>query len=264
MGRPVGLLFETETLPEDTTVRFASRIYVTQTPLPYCGDIVHAKVAVTAVDTTTNLATLAFVNPAYNASVQSLGIGWGDLIRLDYKGPLYEIVAPTPTPITMATTITISGSPLPPDLATATYSYQIYRQPERSSSMPLDLATGTLIDLNSSGFGLAGIQFGASSAISGSVNIVFNPGGEVAYVLIDGVRFEHADTVHLLVGRVDNLLRENLTDPDQNLIDPDNRWVSISHQAGKVTVAENGGSEANYAIDVCREFAQSAQSMGGR
>jgi hypothetical protein len=96
------------------------------------------------------------------------------------------------------------------------------------------------------------------------VNIVFNPGGDAAYVLIDGVRFERADTIHLLVGRIENLIPEIPTDPDQNLIDPDNLWVSISHQAGKVTVAENGGSEANYTLDVCREFAQSAQSMGGR
>jgi type II secretory pathway pseudopilin PulG len=263
-GRPAGLEFVTETLPEDTAgvVRFASRMYLTETPLPYVGDVVHADVLVSGTQLTFGGDSM---------SLPYIGVGPGDLIKFSFKGFAYEIDTvgwagvPSPTPPYSATIKIPTGFPVPP---TGLHSYQVLRQPQRSSSMPLELATGAVVDLKNSGFGLTGIEFAASDPTmpygAGRVSIIFQPDGSIAYTLIDGVVFEQLATVHLLIGRIDHLIPENVGDPDMNLADPDTRWVSVGHQTGKVTVAENGGNELDTTMAMCREFAQSAQSMGGR
>ena len=264
-GRPAGLQLVTETLPEADVaenVRFASRLYLTETPLPYVGDVIHATVQV-AQDNSSSPPTWKLTFGTDSLSLPYIGVTPGDRIRFGFKGPAYEISTVSWTPTYNAWINASTDFPMPPN---GTYSYQIYRKPERSSSMPLELATGAVVDLEYSGFALLGTQFAASDPTTGgSVSIIFDPSGSVAYAIIDGVRWEQTDTIHLLVGRIDELMRDDITtDPEGNLANPDSRWVSIGHQAGKVTVAENGGTEANTALDVCREFAQSAQSMGGR
>jgi hypothetical protein len=265
-GRPAGLQLVTETLPEADlaeNVRFASRLYLTETPLPYVGDVIHAVVQVNQQDNSPNPPTWRLTFGTDCLTLPFLGVTAGDRIRFGYKGPAYEITSVSWGATYNAWISASTDFPMPPD---GKYPFQIYRKPERSSSMPLELATGAVVDLEYSGFSLLGTQFAASDPTTGgSVSIIFDPNGSVSHAIIDGVRWEQTDTIHLLVGRIDELMREDITtDPEGNLANADSRWVSIGHQAGKVTVTENGGTEANTSLDVCREFAQSAQSMGGR
>jgi hypothetical protein len=267
-GRPAGLQLVTETLPEAAdlgeSVRFASRLYLTETPLPYVGDVIHATVDVTQQDNSPNPPTWKLSFGTDSLSVPYIGVTPGDRVRLGYKGPAYEITSVSWLPTSNSAWISASTDfPMPPD---GTYPFQIYRKPERSSSMPLELATGAVVELEKTGVSMQGTEIAASNpATGGSINIIFDPGGNVSHALIDGIRWEQTDTIHLLVGRVDELIREDpTTDPEGNLANTDSRWVSIGHQAGKVTVAENGGTEADTSLNICREFAQSAQSMGGR
>jgi hypothetical protein len=265
-GRPSGLIIETEGLIDpvtNQTVPLASRLYVAETPPPYAGDLIGARAKVVG-----NVVT--FVDPPWilvtdNQSIGMVGIQAGDFIKFDYKAPMYRI--DLPDSITgPANQVTISGSPLPPD---GRYPYQIFRQPKKSSSTPLELIDGAIIDLANSGFGLTDNRF---STADGPITVVFGTSGEVTRVffrtsdpLVPLVDVTPTETIHLLIGEVDGVFKENSTDTyNRNLLDADNRWVSIGHQTGKVSTAENAATPSNATLSAAREFAQSAQSMGGR
>jgi len=90
------------------------------------------------------------------------------------------------------------------------------------------------------------------------VVVVFTPSGRVWRVLglNPALLLPPTQTLHLLIGNLDNL--GNL-----NLADPATLWVSIGHHTGRVTTAETGVSAASPTIAAAREFAQMAQGKGG-
>ncbi|MCY2994523.1 MAG: prepilin-type N-terminal cleavage/methylation domain-containing protein [Planctomycetota bacterium] len=196
--------------------------------------------------------------------------------------------------------------PPPPSLAYALpyglFSYQIARRPIKSSSMPLELPAGAVIDVGCSGYGLADICFLANkshlaspaydtfktSPVTDPITVMFNPDGSVERVWIWNSLCRPvtpSETMHFLVGKIEQT-NEDTNSPrpqnsivstpwhfNTNLTDPTTLWVSIAPKAGRVTTAENGWQLRpnpptvvyfDDSMAAAREFAQSGQTVGGR
>ncbi len=250
-GLPSAMLIEPEFLP-GATEPFATKLYLAESPLPYAGDVVDAKAQVTG-------SSVSF--DVDSGGLLTLSVAAGDFIRFDYKGPYYHIdMISSPPPI-----FTISGSPAIPN---GEYTYQIFRQPQKTGAAPLELPKGTVIDLAVSGLGEDN-QFENVSNVR-PLSLVFGPGGRLVRVRYERpspllpplMDFSPAATVHFLIGNVDHL-------GELNLADPSALWVSIGHHAGRVTTTENGGTSADLSLpiaqrlQIAREFAQSGVGMGG-
>ena len=289
-GRPAGLILQVKsveagTLPEND-LPYVSEVFLAQTPRPYAGDMVDERAAISG-------NTAAFSSASLPILVRP-----GDQIRFDYKGPMYNIdtvswPVPCPFPPPAAPhTITFSGSPLPP--GNVNLPFQILRQPEKSSSAPMELASEAVIDLSMSGFGRTSeYRFDNDRNVNvatveiESVVIVFSPSGQMTRVIVNKYdiannrplvsTYTPTDTLHLLIGSIDGVLLDNIVNinsvgPDlvPNIKNPDNLWISIGHQTGRATTAENGWTEPPVGpvpaafMAVVREFAQSGEAMGGR
>lgn len=303
-GRPAGLILDVETLPmeglPEDGLPYVSQVFLAQTPPPYVGDMVTARATITSA-TTARFNDVPGSPPyTYNdsASLTSL-IQPGDRIRFDYRGVYYDI-----TTVNTNYTIVFSGSPSPP--VGVSLPYQIYRQPEKSGSMPMEMAAGAVIDLSMSGFGLSEatttldpfdtviVDDPTTTTIPDdevtkveSVIIEFSPSGEMTRVLVNKVYIDKratpptvtlstdsympTKTLHLLVGRLDGVLLDDVAnvntgdDLKTNIENPESLWVSIGHQTGRVTTAENGWTiDDQTSIAMAREFAQSGKAMGGQ
>ena len=258
-GLPSAVMIEPEFLP-GVSEPFAVKMYLAETPLPYSGDVVNAKAYVFS-NASTATVTFHNANPAVNGaesvSIGMLGIEHGDLIRFDYKGPTYQLVLTQPIAGPTAV-LTLSGSPLPP---TGIYSYQIYRQPQKTGAAPLELPKGAVIDLSASGLGNDNDFNSATN--TRPIRLMFAPNGRLMRITYARSAtpllpdFAPTSTVHLLVGNLENLGTLNLSDPNT-------LWVSIGQHSGRVTTAENGGTPSDYSLTTAREFAQSGAAMGGR
>ena len=298
-GRPAGLILDVETLPENGRP-YVSKVFLAQTPLPYVGDMVTARAEITGTGTTAKL------NRVDNASLPFL-VRLGDQIRFDYRGVPHTITHIDNMTDPVNYIVTFAGSPFPP--TGAVLPYQIYRQPEKSGSMPLELAPGAVIDLSMSGFGLtksfvpdvpaitSALPVGTYELVSGGpILIQFDSTGSVPRIggitqLVVSMDSNNqrqearsplpppTATLHLLVGRIDGVLLDNIgnvnvtDDLETNIENAESLWVSIGHQTGHVTTAENGwtlddgnpltlNDPQNMAL--AREFAQSGKAMGGR
>lgn len=287
-GRLAGLILKVETLPDEGLpedgLPYVSEVFLAQTPQPYVGDMVTARATITG---TGNTATLVRVD---NASLPFL-VRLGDQIRFDYRGVLHTITRIDDTSYPLLYEIEFTGSPLPP--VGARLPYQIYRRPEKSSSTPMEMAAGTVIDLSMSGFGLSEVnsdpfdtvKIGTDTIKVESVVIIFNPAGEMIRVLVNKVRYDASgngtpltpvtitptDTLHLMVGKLDGVLLDDAAnvitgdDLETNLENPESMWASIGHQTGRVTTTENGWTvDDQFSMATAREFAQSGKAMGGR
>ncbi len=255
-GRYAGMILDTESLPEDTTKLFARRIFMAETPTPYGGDVVGA-LAKISINTSSSPSTLSatFNLDGLSASVGNV-VKAGDLIRFDYRNPTYQVtsvtVVPAAPPTPQSYVVALSGSPWPAD--GVSLPYQIIRHPEKSSMTPFELPSGAVIDYSSSGFGASDTRLAAAT---GPVTIVFGPSGRVVGVLGIALSSSPTDTLHLLVGNLENVGALNLADPST-------LWVSIGHHTGRVTTTESGASASATTIEDAREFAQSGQAIGGR
>lgn len=284
-NRPVGLLLEPERLPAGTGPLFARQVFIVESPLPYSGDVVQALAAVNGV-----AGTATF--DATSASLSSL-VSVGDTIRFDYKGPLYNINNISGT--AGSCTLTLSGSPAPPS---GNFRYQILRQPMKAGVAPLELPEGVVIDLENSGFGFpvalpttpvtyTGREFGTPASATSPyptypAGILFGPDGSVLGVrnqATQGLWTWPADTIHLLVGRLDQVGEEDAVATStlgvavtQNLTNPTNLWVSVGRQTGRLTTAVNawsllpavGTPTFVASFTGARQDAQQGQAMGGR
>jgi hypothetical protein len=147
---------------------------------------------------------------------------------------------------------------------------------------PLQLPAGTVIDLQASGTN-TGLWFGVGAA--NPAMLIFSPAGGVYGVFANGTAQPLIDPVYFLIGRRDRMftLQANVTAPQKgaagevvpvdglaNWQDPNNLWVSVTPQTGRITTVENavvanptGMSNAN-AIILARGFALQGQSKGGR
>ncbi len=150
-------------------------------------------------------------------------------------------------------------------------TYQVSRQPVRTSAQPVQLPEGIVIDLVSSGVGITGAF--NSQPYTGSNNpstppppivnfdpvIVFSPAGRLDYVSVDpnGRLVRPTDTLYLLLGRRELMYDATAKGTGQDIVDqnlsavtdlqaaggvlpppPAHFWVSVTPQTGQVNVTE--------------------------
>ncbi len=299
-GREAGLFLQVDALPENG-LPYVSEVFLAETPRPYAGDVVGAR-AMRLPNTNTpynpnDVTTYPRIGfDALSASFSYL-VHSGDQIKFDYRGTLYTLYLHTSGDIYFnlyPIPPSLNDVPLPP--TGVALPYQIFRQPEKSSSAPLELASGAVIDLSMSGFGLTAenrfdnvIVNNVATIETESVVIVFSPSGQMTRVMVN--KYDRANdlqmsvsdiptgTLHLLIGGIDGVLLDDIgnvivgDDLETNIENPDNLWVSIGHQSGRATTAENGwtsddgdpttlSDHTNMAL--ARQFAQSSEAMGGR
>ena len=165
-GRPAALILDVETLPFDGLpedgLPYVSQVFLAQTPLPYVGDVTYARMF-SNVQPPPNVAdplTHRLWFDGYSGALRSL-VSVGDWIKLDHKGPTYQIthigVPVSPPAIdpqlgilgeihirrtagTPPLTVPAASPAFPPTGSMMALPYQIYRQPEKSGSMPMELA----------------------------------------------------------------------------------------------------------------------------
>ncbi len=286
-GRPVGLWLDTVSLPEEERfdpelpLRYADQLFLAETPLPYAGDLFGARVKVfenTDPDPEIDADYVArSTDDGFSATLPDL-VQPGDRIKFDFKGPAYPIRAIRPQAAHESGERRVFFTPEPHQPAPRVFDpsddgvpYQIFRAPQRSSSTPLSLTSGVLIDLTNSGYGLDNREFGLFDT---PMVILFNPGGGVDAVLGNGAWFIPTGAIHLQIGSMGNLLEPGEFSSEaygglynRNLEDTSNLWVTIGHRSGRVTTAENAWEDRGdlpSSLTAAREFAQLGQAMGGR
>ncbi len=283
-GRPVGLWLDTVSLPEEERfdpelpLRYADQLFLAETPLPYAGDMFGARVTVFEnTDAEFDAEYEAHSTDGFSASLPDL-VQPGDRIKLDFKGPAYPIQAIWPEAAHESGGRRVFFTPEPhqpaprvSDPSDDGVPYQIFRAPQRSSSTPLSLTSGVLIDLTNSGYGLDNREFGLFDT---PMVILFNPGGGVDAVLGNGAWFIPTGAIHLQIGSMDNLLEAGEFSSEaygglynRNLENTSNLWVTIGHRSGRVTTAENAWEDRGdlpSSLTAAREFAQLGQAIGGR
>jgi type II secretory pathway pseudopilin PulG len=171
-------------------------------------------------------------------------------------------------------------------------TYQIFRQPVKSAMSPMQMPAGAVIDLAFSGVGgdtfqdelpTAALQ-GQFAIDKGPIIFTFDRSGALEYLNIMGQQARLTDPIHFLIGKREKLPPQAYvkTDPIEtqsekhNFRDLENIWISINPKTGLVTTAEvaqiddtsiTSGTPAkmlSQAVSAARQFATSAQSMGGR
>ena len=143
--------------------------------------------------------------------------------------------------------------------------------PLRSSTAPLQLPEGVVIDLAASGVGLSNSVISFGAAVYNPM-ITFTASGAVGYVSSATGLQRPNGPIFLLVGRRDLMSDVSKSSSDENLYEPNtnnplnlclqNFWVSIGWQTGQVSVTENYPN--NNSPQTARTLAVRAQSVGGR
>jgi hypothetical protein len=129
--------------------------------------------------------------------------------------------------------------------------YQIHRLPKKSFLPPLNLPAGAIIDLSVSGTMAGGNEFRTNILNDPRpVIIMFQPSGGIKSVIFDGNSpFRPHGWVHLLVGRQNQVVPTDLFRDEEtekgNIMDMNNRWLSIDHRTGSI-VSENVDSIARF------------------
>lgn len=248
--RPVGLYIKRDPNFPNT----AYQVYLAETPIPYMGQMQDDRA--TLHDRGDGFAQSATISDPSGL------VKKGDLIQFDFKGPRYRIMSPPSngpfeiTPEDTSVRLPLAGSA----------RYQVFRQPVRSGTNPLELPNGIVIDLQFSGVGATGNEMASDN---GDIIIMFEPNGSVSRVY--GFSPAQLGTIHLLVGRLEQTSDLNGAPTTANLIDPTNSWVSIGHQTGTVTTAENyvvdpvtmASAQLTDQLREARSIAQSKQTRGG-
>jgi prepilin-type N-terminal cleavage/methylation domain-containing protein len=291
-GLPCGVLFERATdlnQPNACTVMRQVEI-----PPPYGGDTVDTRIIVSlnTIDANGNVVLQAQLSSG--AATADL-IHVGDLLKIDYQGPLYTISAVSATasgfPLTLTTNVGPGGAVPWTVAASNAVPFLIYRQPlDQSSGVlsafgsiapSLQLPRGAAVDLRYSGKNsfaadpldptnpiLADSFRAETTSDSTPVIVMFSPSGALDRVCYQSTQERVTAPVFLLVGRADRVDTALL--PDDNLNnwqDMNNFWLAISPQTGMVTAAEPAAvaSGATNPVDASRALAREAQfSKGGR
>lgn len=290
-GRTTAILIERNTPGSNA----AFQVYLAQTPLPYTGD------TLTAVAT---LALPDRVNFDVESSTLPAIVRQGDVIKFDYKGKYYVIndVSTSGTPWVDVDVTTTHA--LPPSGGSLRYQIfrrpqRSLRMPlQFTGNTVIDLqysGIGRTSTFDSGGTEESGREFIAGSATDGEpVIIAFNSSGAVDHISYAGTTAAPTGMIHLLIGRNDQVGEPAADQPPdapnpiavtgtvtsvmhtytQNAADVANIWITVNPNTGAVSSAENAwqvttltpGDPVNFedSFLVAREFAQSAQSMGGR
>ena len=282
-GRPVGVMLE-----RFNGNPFAMSLAYVEVPPPYGGDITGATCTVTyGSSTTSGIYTVYSFTINFPAGFTSTLVRAGDHIRVNSQGPLFLITVVNPGSITATCSFPTSTPAIPattlfPWTATSlAVPYQIFRQPLRSASQPLQLPDNIVVDLLNSGIGTAG-QFTTVSTLGFNPVFTFAPGGALDYVDNGSGLARPTGAVYLLIGRRDQMPDAaptgRLPTPTStvaigNLNDPDGIWITVGYQTGLVASAENNITGTVFTtpatvmpanISFARSFAQAGQSMGGR
>jgi type II secretory pathway pseudopilin PulG len=216
---------------------------------------------------------------------------------IQYGDPLYERCSRVVSGNVQVRQYPVSSSvptPLPPRADTDNQehyeeSLALSFPPLITGDTPLDLPTGTVVDLQFSGYAAAGSEFFDSSRNrQNPLVILFSPGGNVTAVQDDGWSTP-TGRIHLLVGSARNAAESlAVNNPNErrllisNLTDATSSWVSISTQTGQVLtndlsplisgthvnpatpVYASGDAAIGTAVRYARELATSLQPTGGR
>ena len=280
-GRPCGVLLRTLRGQSGAVVDLQQA----EVPPPYAGDTLDAVAQLQIEEITMEgLSRRAIVK--WNTKKSSIGdpslIKQGDLVQFNHQGPLYTIDDRVEG-YRLTLSIDLSqGQILPwPEGNNAGWSapvpYQIFRLPRKSAVTPLQLPTRAVIDLKWSGTDDHFIGAGTDSPVC----IMFSPNGSLGQIYHHGEVHPGAEPVFLLVGRQDRVEYGPLTSGTPlleelpNWADPENLWIRINPQTGRVTTAENGyidPAKVDWTdpqswpthIRAAREIAREGQSMGGR
>ena len=296
LGRPVGIWIDrfrnetmvpiqgaspllNQTLPPDAN--YAVTIYIAEIPLPYSGDLRDSRVVLsnTGVYWKLNFPVTSVLQNPNNPLIRP-----GDhfQIQLDRRGPYFEAQRLTTSagsiPQYVLTENSVgNGTRIP--LASRTVSgvaFQIQRRPTKSFVPPLRLPAGAVIDLSVSGMGSGGNEFLTSSTMGNRpVIIMFQPDGSIDRVLYNGIADHPIGWVHLLVGRQNQVFPstqfiEEATETG-NVMDLENRWVSINHRTGAITseqvdsIARQTSSSDSVALKLtaARMLVRSGTGSGG-
>lgn len=171
-NRYAALVIDVESLPEDQTKLFARRLYLAETPPPYAGDIVGATATITGPFQATfdgnsvNLINVVKVN---------------DFIRFDHRNPYYEVKEVNGSSPPYVLVLDPLGPPfwpsvVSPPLPPLQLPYEIIRNPEKSSSTPIELPSGAVVDLNNSGFGLRDLSLSRAAPATWAASTVYQRG----------------------------------------------------------------------------------------
>jgi prepilin-type N-terminal cleavage/methylation domain-containing protein len=252
-GRPHGIWIARDV--NNTNASY--QVFLAETPTPYAGDTLSAPAGMMQGAAAQGYAASAKFDDVYDLVKDN------DYIQFDYKGPHYRITGASGTSPKTITFEAANGEPYPrlinSDPKYAQLPFQVFRKPLRSSSQPLTLPTGTVIDLAYSGIGKTGTEMNGPTA---DVVITFNPSGSIDRVLF--VPYNIPGTVHLMIGRTDGTPALETDATKTNIVDPTSSWVSIGHLTGTVTTAENFYTGGAQTIDDARKIAHQKQTMGGR
>jgi len=144
--------------------------------------------------------------------------------------------------------------------------YQIEFPPIPAVDSPLELPTGTVIDLQFSGYGPSSATF-SNNANNLPLILVFTPGGDVERIYANGTFTTQVTRMHFLLGTLERAV-EGQTLATSNLADPINQWVSVQARNGHVTTADivipTDFSTAAIAITQARAMAVAYDIKGGR
>lgn len=251
-GRPCGVWIVPAAI-DGTTYYQATEFYLAEIPPPYGGSTLPA--ATTYADSSTN--ALVFGNTDEKTYLAAL-IEDGELflIRFDYKGDWF-VGQRSGTEFVVSNAVLNSTQP---PRSPQSLPFQILRLPRRTGS-PMELPSGTAVDLRYSGIGQSGTEFAAAS---GKLLIMFHPGGAVEnYFVNNGGPSKPLGTMHFLVGRIE----QTGADPaaGSNLADPTSLWVSVGAATGVAMTAENTPNTADPTdIATARSVATSREQMGGQ
>ena len=232
-GRPCGVMLR----PYETT---ASVMLLEQVEVPpaFGGQLMTSMATITGSGNT--------ITAQLSDSLPPNMIYAGDMVQLNYQGPMYTITSAVGNSFTA--TIDLSPGQLLPwgSQPSASVPYRILRRPIKSVASPLQLPGGAVIDLTNSG--TDGGNFGG-----GPVVIMFAPSGSLQRIYIGSNPPEKLNRrLYLLVGLLEKEGGENLNDLG-------NLWVTLNPQSGMVTT--NRMAPADHP-DGPRGLAKQARSMG--
>ncbi|MEC7566485.1 MAG: type II secretion system protein [Planctomycetota bacterium] len=297
LGRPVGIWidrFRNETIVPiqgartelnqiawPTDANYAVAVYIAEIPMPYSGDLRDSRVVLSNTGTNWQL-NFPLTSVLQNPNNPLIRRGDRFQIQLDRRGPYFEAqrlttdVSSSPQYILIENSVG-NGTRIPLAARTASgVAFQIQRRPTKSLVPPLRLPAGAVIDLSVSGMGSGGNEFLTSSAMGNQpVIIMFQPDGSIDRVLYNGVADHPIGWVHLLVGRQNQVFPgtqfiEESTEIG-NVMDTENRWVSINHRTGAVTseqvdsIARQTSSSDSVALKLtaARMLVRSGTGTGG-
>jgi len=287
-GRPCGIMLRCDLpvgitadppLPgigfPDWTQRIVTQMYLAEVPPPYSGSTMGAVGKIwPGGPAGLRIFDSSSGELPYVASLVEEGEFF--LVRFNFKGEWYRClrgIGPNAGIFAFLDNTSMTKPPGYNDTNPAGGSpFQILRMPRRIGN-PLELSTGTCIDLAYSGIGPSNlpsqtIQYGMYPTPLGNppaglfpgtppapprlqyLTVMFQPDGGIESVFLNNYFFAPATTVHFLVGRSDKVnppygssthgTGVNMYDPNtSNLADPLSLWVSVSRTTGNVNTSEN-------------------------